>query len=264
MGNTIQSVLDQTKNDWELIVVDDGSTDNTKRLVEGFDKPQIRYFYQENKGPSAARNLGLRKAKGNWIAYIDSDNELLPNYLETMGKWIEKNPKVLYFLPRGHKTRELIQNNKVTKSIDATEKNYPPTLTIKDIFMRNMQFDGNGFMHDRKIIDEGILWDEDLSLCEEWEYVMRVATRFPNNFLYVPVFLFNYHQRFGGDGLVSNASYTEWAETFEYIDQKHKNDPLLKGQKWYPERVTRYTKLEKDVRQGKAPPAYLRYFVKTK
>jgi hypothetical protein len=119
---------------------------------------------------------------------------------------------------------------------------------------------GNGFMHSRRIIDEGYRWDEKLNLMEEWDFVMTFAEKYPDNFLYIPYVLFHYHQRFGTDGLVSNAKYDEWAEAFEYIYQKHKNDKMIQGQGWYPNRVEKYKKLYEEYKAGNAPEPYLKYF----
>lgn len=90
----IQSVLDQTYTDYEVIVVDDGSTDNTRDAVVGVSDKLI-YVYQENHGPSSARNHGIRLARGKYIAFLDSDDLFLPAKLEKQVAYMEKNPEVL-------------------------------------------------------------------------------------------------------------------------------------------------------------------------
>jgi len=83
LGRAIQSVLDQTYQNFELIIVDDGSTDDTEKLVKSFNSEKIRYIrHGENKGPSAARNTGIQSAKGDYIAFQDSDDEWMPEKLE--------------------------------------------------------------------------------------------------------------------------------------------------------------------------------------
>lgn len=86
LERAIKSVLYQTFSPFELIVVDDGSTDQTRQVVESFS--QVTYFYQENKGVSAARNRGAEKASGDWLFFLDSDDELLPNAIEKFSKAI--------------------------------------------------------------------------------------------------------------------------------------------------------------------------------
>lgn len=87
VGRAIQSVLDQTYRDLELIVVDDCSIDNTEEIVEGFDDKRIIYVrHKTNKGAGAARNTGIRAARGEYIAFQDSDDEWLPDKLEKQMK----------------------------------------------------------------------------------------------------------------------------------------------------------------------------------
>jgi len=80
VGEAIQSVLDQTYKNFEIIVVDDGSTDNTEEVLATFGD-KIRVIRQENKGVSAARNAGIRDARGEWLAFLDSDDLWLPEKL---------------------------------------------------------------------------------------------------------------------------------------------------------------------------------------
>ncbi len=87
---SIQSVLNQTFSQFELIVVDDGSTDNTDAEVKSIKDIRIRYIYQENRGRSAARNTGVTHAKGLYITFLDSDDEALPEWLEHFAQEFEK------------------------------------------------------------------------------------------------------------------------------------------------------------------------------
>ena len=77
----IESVLSQTYNNYEILIIDDGSTDNTKEVLQSY-LSKVHYFYQENKGVSAARNTGIKMASGEWVAFLDSDDFWLPNKLE--------------------------------------------------------------------------------------------------------------------------------------------------------------------------------------
>ena len=87
---SIKSVLDQNYTDFELIIVDDGSTDGTKGQIEQFSDNRIRYVYQENGGVSAARNKGILESKGEYICFLDSDDEWKPDHLSLLCKLIEK------------------------------------------------------------------------------------------------------------------------------------------------------------------------------
>jgi glycosyltransferase involved in cell wall biosynthesis len=84
LPKAIQSLVDQTFGDWELIIVDDGSTDDTKAVVEKFQDERIRYVYQENQERSAARNNGINQAKGTFICFLDSDDYFLKDKLTNL------------------------------------------------------------------------------------------------------------------------------------------------------------------------------------
>lgn len=95
---TIQSVLDQTYTNWELIIVDDCSTDNTNEVVDTIKDCRIHYFKNEkNSGAAISRNKALREAKGQWIAYLDSDDLWMPEKLEKQIKFMEENGYVFSY-----------------------------------------------------------------------------------------------------------------------------------------------------------------------
>ena len=92
---TIQSIQDQTFKDWELIIVDDGSTDQTKEILNKYafhQFPNIHVFYKENGGTGTALNLGFSKAQGMYYTWIASDNGLYPNALEELNNYLDNHP----------------------------------------------------------------------------------------------------------------------------------------------------------------------------
>lgn len=90
IGQALQSVLEQTYADYEIIVIDDGSTDNTRQVVQSFSGP-IHYVYQNNRGASAARNQGIELAHGKYIAFLDSDDWCLPQRLEKQANYLDEH-----------------------------------------------------------------------------------------------------------------------------------------------------------------------------
>ena len=90
----VQSVLAQSLRDFELIVVDDGSTDNTCEVISGLKDERICYVYQPNAGLAAGRNAGIAQAKGKYVAFIDDDDFLTPDSLAQRVEFLQNNPHV--------------------------------------------------------------------------------------------------------------------------------------------------------------------------
>ncbi len=93
LGRTIESVLRQTYCDYEVIVVDDGSTDDTQKLMSDYGG-LVRYLYQENQGASAARNLAIARSGGEYIAYLDADDLWSPDKLARQVEYLDANPAI--------------------------------------------------------------------------------------------------------------------------------------------------------------------------
>jgi|GEM_PF-922159 len=91
---SINSVINQTYSNWEIILVDDGSNDKNKIPSEILNNSKITLIIQENKGPSSARNIGIKNAKGKYIAFLDSDDIFLPKKLEDQIQFMENNPEI--------------------------------------------------------------------------------------------------------------------------------------------------------------------------
>lgn len=96
LGRAIRSVLSQTVVAWEIILVDDGSTDATRELLRSF--PQVFYHYEENSGVSSARNTGAKLATGEWLIFLDSDDELDRHALSVFQEAIGRQPDAPFFV----------------------------------------------------------------------------------------------------------------------------------------------------------------------
>lgn len=98
IAESIQSVINQTYQNWELIIVDDCSTDNTDDVVNSFKDNRIKYYHNlSNSGAAITRNRALREARGEWIAFLDSDDLWMPKKLEHQLKFMKKNGYVLSY-----------------------------------------------------------------------------------------------------------------------------------------------------------------------
>jgi glycosyltransferase involved in cell wall biosynthesis len=82
ISGTIQSVINQHYTNFDIVLVDDGSTDNTEEIISSIQDPRIRYFKKENEERAIARNFGIQQAAGDYITFLDSDDALYPHYLD--------------------------------------------------------------------------------------------------------------------------------------------------------------------------------------
>lgn len=171
LGRAIKSVIDQTFTDFELIVVDDGSTDNTEELVTSFDDSRIRFLrHGQNRGVSAARNTGIRWARGQYIAFQDSDDEWLPQKLE---RQIE--------VFRQDKTGKLgLVNCGASLNVNLSEQIFipdPHLLNFDELLhRRNRCGTGTILLMIRKELAGGELYfDESLPASEDWDLMVRLS-----------------------------------------------------------------------------------------
>jgi len=94
LPTSIESVLNQTLRDWELLIINDGSTDDTEYIIKTYNDPRIRYFYQNNQGVSATRNVGLKQMSGEYFCFLDADDYFPPESLEIRYKKLKQNPEI--------------------------------------------------------------------------------------------------------------------------------------------------------------------------
>ena len=166
--NAIQSLLHQTYKNFELIIVDDGSTDNTKSLIHTMfnfelESGKIKYIYKENSGVCKTRNIGLSHAHNEWIGYLDSDNILLPHFLETFAKAIVKNKKA--------KTFYACWQNFISKKIFNHKFNY--NKLCEENFI-----DLGVFVHHKEVYQEFGGFDEKLTRLVDWELILRYTQKY--------------------------------------------------------------------------------------
>ena len=160
----IDSIISQTFTNWELIIIDDGSTDETKSIVDSYNDDRIRYLWQENQERSAARNHGIKLARGEWICFQDSDDAYLPEHLQVLYESIHQNPgfKVI-------RTGLFIFENEklVTKSSIGISKydQYP--------------FEGiQCFAFNSEIFKDGVQFDLKFITIEDFEFLLKIGNKY--------------------------------------------------------------------------------------
>lgn len=129
LNKCIRSVLEQTYSDFELLLINDGSTDNSCEICNDWVEKdhRVKYFYKNNSGASSARNYGLNMAQGEWIIFIDSDDFVLPEYLADLYKVVKDNPCIdlcisgLLIYRNGEKSQSICFQNSIYSSKDYSQ-----------------------------------------------------------------------------------------------------------------------------------------------
>jgi len=178
LPQAIDSVLSQSYTDFELIVVDDGSTDSTQEVLSGYQG--VKYLFQENRGVSAARNLGIRMARGRYICFLDSDDLWLRDKLKEQIRLMRDNPqiKVSYtdeiWMRRGKRVNQGKRHRKYSGWI------LPRLLPLCLISPSSV-------MIEKRVFEEVGLFDESLPVCEDYDLWLRIGSRMPIHLIEKPL-----------------------------------------------------------------------------
>ncbi len=191
VGEAIQSVIDQTYTDWELIVVDDGSTDETAQVVAGFGE-RVRYIYQGNAGACAARNNGFAVSRGDYITFLDSDDRMLPHNLELLVGLLDARPEVGiaygwgYFYRQANGQRELMDYQRICGEIppqldapwEGAERRPGGTTMegqiLPQLLLEDSMLIGGNLMR-RACVEAVGGFDTSISYMEHWDFFLRIA-----------------------------------------------------------------------------------------
>ncbi len=167
----IDSVLAQDYRDFELIVVDDGSTDNTPEVLDAY-RGTIKVFRQENKGVSAARNRGIAEASGRFIAFLDSDDLWLPQKLSRQVEFFNTTPDALIC-----QTEEVWIRSGVR--VNPKKRHQKPSGMIFEPSLALCLVSPSAVMIRRSLLEIVGNFDETLPACEDYDLWLRISCRFP-------------------------------------------------------------------------------------
>lgn len=170
LRETLDSILAQTCKDYEIIVVDDGSTDGTENMIRELDFP-VTYHWQENSGDAAARNKLVQLARGRYILFIDSDDLLLPDAVERLVKVMETETEDI--IAYGSYLRIDRNSNVYGRS---RRRLYSGNIT-KHLF-KTICVHFGGSMFPRKILKEFPIFDTSLKVCSDYDFWLRLSTKY--------------------------------------------------------------------------------------
>lgn len=171
VGSAVESVLAQSYRHFELIVVDDGSTDGTSTELAKFGS-QLRYFQQGRSGVAAARNLGVRHSRGGLISFLDSDDFWRPDKLKIQVHFMESSAEVQIC-----QTEELWIRNGVR--VNPKIKHRKPSGDIFDRSLSLCLVSPSAVMMTRELFDRSGGFDESLPVCEDYDLWLRIARDYP-------------------------------------------------------------------------------------
>jgi glycosyltransferase involved in cell wall biosynthesis len=170
----LDSVIEQTYQNFEVLVIDDGSTDNTRDVVKSYGE-RVCYFYQENKGIAGARNAGIKESSGDYIAFLDSDDYWMHGKLERQTA-----------LFREHSEYGLVASCCASVRLDGSyrEKNRPGKSgwVLKDLFNKNFIRTSSAVIK-KECLEKVGFFDEELKECEEYDLWLRIAAQYPVGFI---------------------------------------------------------------------------------
>lgn len=255
LPETLTSVLNQRFQDFELIVVDDGSTDDTRRVLEPFAS-RIRYVYQENCGPSAARNLGVRHSVAPWIAIQDSDDLSMPNHLQTLYGFVQSHPDCGFVFANGaylggpEHNRETILPR--TKSTQLAKRG----VELVDIFDKSI-VRLQASLISRAAYEAVGGHDESLRICMDLDLAFRMLMNSP--MAYIDEVVFSYRKHAGNIGRNEELRLTENIRVIEKLLRDYPKAATIIGARKIARRLAyRYYRLAKGrwIRR-QYPDAYL-------
>lgn len=169
LPQAVQSVFDQTMQEFEIIVIDDGSTDNTREVAQSYTDGRFKYIYQENRGLSASRNTGLGVARGEYVAFLDADDIFMPNKLQAQLDGFEAHPSCGMMLGGYYALNE---QGEPVKAIEPWTD--VPTLEIEN-WLFHCPVSPNAVLVKKCWVDQVGGFDERFRRVEDWDLWLRMA-----------------------------------------------------------------------------------------
>lgn len=187
LPSTIDSVIKQTFTDFEVLIVDDGSTDETVDWVSKLVDPRVRLISQANQGVAVARNQGITGARGEYVAFLDADDLWEPTKLEKQVKCLEENPLV------GLVNTSIVNIDEQGKPLGAVNASDVEGNVLKYIVEENLILCGSAPMVRRSCLEAVQGFDQKLMSAEDWDLWIRLAARYDFAVIREPLVLYRQH-----------------------------------------------------------------------
>ncbi len=230
LREALESVLAQTYQDFEIIVVNDGTSDIRPVLDALHAGGRITSItHDRNRGLAAARNSGLRAAKGKYVAYLDDDDRYLPDHLETLVTFLEHSESKAAYTDawRVHETLQQGRYAEQARDLPYSHDFNPANLLISNFFPVLC------VMHERACLDDVGLFDESLFAHEDWDLWIRMATKYP--FAHIRRTTAEFTWRMDGSSMTSGSRDTYWRTTDliykKYQPYAQRNPQILSAQR---------------------------------
>ncbi|MFC1506246.1 glycosyltransferase [Thermoproteota archaeon] len=205
----IKSVLSQTFEDYELIIIDDGSKDNLEKIISLYVSKNVRYYKIPHSGVSVARNEGIKYAKGDFLAYLDSDNTWHPEFLSVMYNSIVKSEAEAAYCKYNVYRRYPLNQKLYLHHVSGEEFNYTKLLDGNYI-------DLNAFIHTRKSIEDVGIFDIQLKRFVDWDLILRITSKYDP--VFVQKVLVDYYQNIVENTITLNEDIRS---SYDVLKSKH-------------------------------------------
>ena len=218
---TLKSVLNQTFIDFEILIINDGSTDNSATIIEEFDDPRIRYFLKENAGVSSARNDGIEKAQSNYISFIDADDYWYPDFLEEMFKIIQNYPQQKAFsaaIEIETSKKVIPASYSIVRTNDCEIVNYFTASSKETVICTSCA------VFHKSIFEETGNFDITVKSGQDTDLWIRLGMNYPVVFSWKILARYIYDE----NSLSKNKNYLNKKINFSKFEQQEKTNPRLK------------------------------------
>lgn len=171
LKTALESVLDQTFDDFEVVIIDDGSTDNTNKMIERYEDKRIKYIHQDNHGVAHARNRGIENSEGKFIAFLDSDDKWVRQKLQRACDYINECPAISIF-----HTEEVWY--KGGKLLNQKKKHMKPSGHVYKYALPLCCISISTAVINKKVFNDVGLFDESLPACEDYDFWLRATHKY--------------------------------------------------------------------------------------